>query len=105
MTVFLYFLIIFLNLLIVIYTCKEPHERNFFRLSENSNNCEEACLIIGGTFCAHDYDIPENPEDVYDNSKYDIMVVCCSEPCEPGVESDPYHYLPYCKGKYLKFTC
>ena len=97
---FLYFLI-FLRLI----SSYEPHERNFFRLSSNENNCEEACLIAGGTPCVHDYDLPENPEDVMDNSKYDIMVVCCDRQCEKGVESDPYHFLPFCKGKYLKFTC
>lgn len=84
---------------------KPPHERNFFRLSQNENNCEEACLRVGGTPCSHDYDLPMNPEDVYDDSQYDITIVCCDQECEPGVEDDPFHYLPYCRGKYLKFTC
>jgi len=83
----------------------EVHERNNFRLSRNENNCEEACLRVGGTPCVHEYEIPENQEDVEDDSKYDIIVVCCDRECSPGIEGDRDHYLPFCSGKYLKFTC
>lgn len=96
--------IILLLMLLHIFS-REPHERNFFRLSQNENKCEEACLKIGGTPCAYDYDVPEDPAEVENNSKYDIMVVCCNKDCEPRIVDDPYHFLPYCTGKFLKFTC
>lgn len=98
LTIFLFFPFLFLS-------CWRVHERNYFRLSQNENFCEEACLNVGGTPCVHEYDIPELAEDVEDDSKYDIVVVCCDRDCEPGIPGDPDHYLPYCTGKYLKFTC
>lgn len=85
--------------------CWQVHERNYFRLSQNENNCEEACLAVGGTPCVHEYFVPDNDYDVEDDSKYDIVVVCCDRECQPGIPGDPDHYLPYCKGKYLKFVC
>lgn len=99
------FLLLFFFIFFPAIFGKAPHERNFFRLSQNENNCEEACLKVGGTPCAHDYDLPSSPEEAYDSSQYDIIIVCCDQECEPGIESDPYHYLPYCRGRYLKFTC